>query len=92
MAALGLYILPTRRRQAKADLKTKMEALRARLADALTGQFERELGKSLQRVREAMAPYTRFVRSEREKLNEIESRLAETATNIAVLRGHVEDL
>ena len=32
-------------------------------------QFDAELERSLQRIREAIAPYTRFVRSERERLD-----------------------
>ena len=81
VAALGLYILPTRRRKAKADLKTKMETLRGNLAASLSTEFEQELSRSVRRIREAMAPYTRFVRSERTKLSEIESHLLQAASD-----------
>jgi hypothetical protein len=43
---------------------------------ALTRQFDEELEKSLQRIREAVAPYTRFVRSEKERLGEVRKDLA----------------
>jgi hypothetical protein len=36
--------------------------------EALTAQFDHELTHSLARIREAVSPYTRFVRSERERL------------------------
>jgi hypothetical protein len=42
--------------------------MRGRLLDALTAQFDHELTHSLARIREAVSPYTRFVRSERERL------------------------
>jgi len=92
VAALGLYILPTRRRKAKADLKVKMETLRSNLATSLTNEFEQELGRSLRRIREAMAPYTRFVRSERTKLGEIESHLLQAAADLRALRAQVQEL
>jgi small GTP-binding protein len=92
VAALGLYILPTRRRKAKADLKEKMETLRANLAASLSAEFEQELGRSVRRIREAMAPYTRFVRSERAKLSEIEGRLIQAAADLRALRAQVQEL
>ena len=92
VAALGLYILPTRRRKAKADLKAKMETLRANLAESLSAEFEQELGRSVRRIREAMAPYTRFVRSERAKLSEIEGRLIQAAADLRALRAQVQEL
>lgn len=92
VAALGLYILPTRRRRAKADLKVKMETLRSNLAASLSNEFEQELGRSLRRIREAMAPYTRFVRSERTKLSEIESHLLQAAADLRALRAQVQEL
>jgi hypothetical protein len=42
---------------------------------AMTGEFDRELEPSLQRLREAISPYTRFVRAERQKLERIEAEL-----------------
>ncbi|MGL4650252.1 MAG: dynamin family protein, partial [Caldilineaceae bacterium] len=68
VAALGFYLLPYRRQQMKADLRTRISTLRGRLHEALQKQFDRELESGIQRIREAIAPYTRFVRVERDKL------------------------
>ncbi len=92
VATLGFFILPARRRAAKKQLKTQLEALRVRLTEALTGQFERELSLSLQRIREAIAPYTIFVLTEQGKLGEIEDRLAEASARIQTLRARIKDL
>ena len=92
IATLGLFILPARRRAAKKQLKTQLEALRARLAEALTGQFERELGLSLQRIREAIAPYTIFVQAERDQLGEIEDHLVTVSATLQTLRVRIKDL
>ena len=42
--------------------------MREQLMGALTGQFDREVERSAQKVQEAVGPYTRFVRAERERL------------------------
>lgn len=92
VAAIGLYILPARRRKAKLELKAKMETLRDRLGTALSAEFERELERSLFRIREAMAPYTRFVRTERAKLSDIESHLLQAAGELRALRAEIQEL
>ena len=92
VAALGLYIIPARRRRAKKELRRKVGDLRERLRMALTRQFEEELSHSLHRIREAMAPYTRFVRGEHEKLKQIEEELLATQATLHSLRARVQRL
>jgi small GTP-binding protein len=92
VAVLGLFILPRRRDTAKQQLKSRIEELRVRLTDILTEQFERELTASLQRIREAIAPYTGFVRREREKLGDIEGQLLSVTATIQSLRVRLKDL
>jgi small GTP-binding protein len=75
LSVLGLLILPARRAQAKSELRAKVEDMRAKLMPALTGQFDLELEKSLQRIREAVSPYTRFVRSEKDRLSAVRQDL-----------------
>jgi len=92
VAALGLYILPARRRRAKKELQQKINELRGRLSGALSYQFEEELGRSLRRIREAMAPYTRFVRAEHEHLQRIEQERLATQSTLRSLRARVQRL
>jgi small GTP-binding protein len=73
VAALGLFVIPARRRQAKTELRTKTAALREQLLRSLRSQFDGELERSLQQINAAIAPYTRFVRAERGKLEETQS-------------------
>ncbi len=68
IAALGLFIIPARRKSAKKDLREKISNLRTHLVDSLTKAFDIELNRSQQKVREAITPYARFVRTESEKL------------------------
>ena len=46
-------------RTAKNELRAKVEAMRRRLMEALTAQFDHELTHSLARIREAVSPSTR---------------------------------
>ncbi len=92
VAIAGLFILPARRRAAKRDLEEKIEVLRADLHEALNKQFEDELARSVQEIREAIAPYTRFVRTEQEKLLYVQQSLTEIETEIFELRKSIERL
>ena len=56
------------------DLQEKIAALRARLTQALTEQFEAELGRSMTRIREAIQPYTRFIETQQTTLDESQQR------------------
>jgi small GTP-binding protein len=92
VAAVGLFIIPARRRQGKAKLNEKMAALRAQLSDSLRGQFEKEIRNSQERIQEAIAPYTRFVRAEREKLEDMGRKLKDLKLAIDGLKGRLESL
>jgi hypothetical protein len=71
LGILGLAILPYRRGVAKRELRKKMEDLRDRLRHVLQESFKRELEQSASRLREAIAPYRRFVLSEEGRLKHI---------------------
>jgi hypothetical protein len=76
IAGYGLFILPNRRRKARAEFREKTDALRERLGEVVRRQFEAELGRSVERMREAIAPYTRFVRSEHARMTRASEDLA----------------
>ena len=90
MAALGLLIIPTRRKQAKQILRDKMSAMRSQLVQALETHFSREIDRGLQHINEAIAPYTRFVRAEGEKLNVAQVELDHLMAELRRLKAKVE--
>jgi hypothetical protein len=92
LAVVGLLIIPAKRRRAKNDLNNKLEDLRQRLMEAMIEEFERELAHSLQRLREAIAPYTRFVRAEQQRLMRIEGELDEISSALGQLGARIEEL
>jgi len=89
---LGLLVLPARRSGAKAELREKVETMRSKLMTALDAQFARELESSLVRIREAIGPYTRFVRSEKERLGALREELARLRQGLAQLTREVDSL
>ena len=92
IAALGLYVLPYKRRQAKRALEAKIADLRERLGRAMTTQFETELSRSLARIREAIRPYTRFVEIEQVTLDETQRSLRAAQQAMAELQAQIEAL
>ena len=90
IAALGFFVIPARRRAAKKELSERMAALRKQLSGALTGQFEKELDRSLQRINDAIVPYSRFVRAEKEKLQQTQMELSEAEAAQGRLRAEIE--
>jgi len=90
LAALGLVVLPTRRRQAKRELGRRIEGLKTELM----GRLRHELGRAAEgtraRIRETVAPYVRFVRSERDALAGRHERLAALRDRVAALRGRIQ--
>lgn len=90
IAGLGFYIIPVRKRRAQQEFRRKTNELRLRLKAVMSEQFERELDASLQRIRDAISPYTRFVRAEREKVTGMYDALAGTQENLARLRSQIE--
>lgn len=90
IAALGLFIIPAKRRQAKAQMHARVSELRSQLELSLKGQFEKEIERSIQRIEGSIAPYTRFVRSESSKLEEIQSKFATIRKEIDRLTAEIE--
>lgn len=90
VAALGLFVIPSRRQSAKKELVGRVAALRNQLMGALNSQFEKELHRSLQRINDAIVPYTRFVRAEREKLQQTQADLDTAQQMQGRLRSEIE--
>lgn len=75
LAALGLTVLPYRRRKAAEVLRARIAELRAGLRAGLTEALEHELAQSAQRMRETLAPYDAFVADEERALADVDHAL-----------------
>jgi methyl-accepting chemotaxis protein len=90
LAAIGFFILPARRQKAKEEMRTKIAAVRARLSNALREQLRKEIERSVDRIRESIAPYSRFIRAEGDKLQAVDHELREISASLAALRSRIE--
>ena len=90
MAALGLFIIPTRRRNAKKEMHKKVKNMRDQLTESLTTHFNQEIKRGLLDIRDTIAPYTRFVRSETEINQQAHKTLKNYLTEINNLADQVE--
>ena len=90
LATVGLLVIPTRRRQAKRELREKLSDVRRRLDETLRGSFDAELVQSVRRVRDSLEPYGRFVQSEVDRLSAAQADLRHLGVRIERLRGRIE--
>ena len=87
LAIVGFFVIPYKRRQAKDKFKEKMETLQTNLTNTLTTQFNKEAGRAVERLKEGIVPYTRYVRTERERIEKSEDILARLKQRLSALRA-----
>jgi hypothetical protein len=90
IAVLGMFVIPSKRAHAKAQLRKRIEQMRTELMGNLRGQFGREVERSTLSVRDAVAPYTQFVRAEHDKLSAITREIDDIAIALSRLRTEIE--
>jgi hypothetical protein len=87
LAILGFFVIPFKRKQAKDNFKVKMLNLRTKLLGALTTQFSNESENAIARLKDGVAPYTRYVRSENGRIDKAENTLASLRQKLSELRA-----
>ena len=85
----GLYVLPAKRRQLKRQFHDKIVELREQLLATMRRQFALELDQMLTRIREAIAPYTRFIRAQRDLLVGVQRELSDVDAELGRLRAEI---
>ncbi len=90
VAVLGLFVIPLRRQQAKRTLRQKIGAMREQLMEPLSKQFDREVRRNQDRIQDAIAPYTRFVRGERERLEKVDDELHVVQDGLGAVKKKIE--
>ena len=93
IAALGFFIIPAKRTKAKAEMRRKIADVRARLSrGAAQAVQRRDRPQRRPPCARAVAPYSRFVRAEGDKLRETDTRLTELRSQLNALRQRVDTL
>lgn len=88
-AIAGWLIIPARRRQLIKEFETKIAKLNADLSSLLSAKFEEQLTRYEQQLLEVVAPYERFLTTERTKLENGLKDLREAEREVAVLEQRV---
>jgi small GTP-binding protein len=86
---LSLFILPVRKRSARNELRRRSAEMERQLADVLSDGFTTELNRSIRRIRDAIAPYTRFVGAERSRLTALRADVDAALKEARDLRAEV---
>jgi len=92
IAVVGLFVIPNKRRTAKKDLSDKVASVRRKLMKALTDQFDRETQRSVERIRDALSPYTGFVKGETERFQALRQDLDRLAGELDGVKARIEAL
>ena len=92
LAILGFFVIPYKRKQAKDKFKEKMHDLRTKLLSALTTQFNHESESAIARLKNGVAPYTRFIRAEHERIAKTEASLAEVRQRLSALHARSQSV
>lgn len=85
----GFYLLPAKRRQAKKALSERISDMKSNLRQTIDRQLAREIELSQARIREAVAPYTRFVRSQRDQLTSIQVAFSDLDVKLERLKSDI---
>ncbi|HYH13486.1 MAG TPA: dynamin family protein [Thermomicrobiales bacterium] len=90
LAGVGLVVLPIKRRQARKEFHTRSTELQERLMAVMREQFDHELNRSINRIEEAVAPYTRFVRASQSEMEQMRDDLTGVRNGLRSLRHRIE--
>ncbi|MEO8192695.1 MAG: dynamin family protein [Gemmatimonadales bacterium] len=90
-AIAGWLIIPNRRRHLIRDFETKITKLNEDLATLLSTKFEEQLTRYEQQLLEVIAPYERFLETERKRLEDGLSELREAEREVAAIERRVEE-
>ncbi len=90
LAILGFFVIPARRRKANRQLRDRIVEMRRELTRAMTEQFEQELNRGIVAMRDAISPYIRFIRSEKERYDSAKASLSRIQDEVKLLRSKLE--
>ncbi|MGH7504197.1 MAG: dynamin family protein, partial [Longimicrobiales bacterium] len=90
LAVGGFYLIPRKRRIARQRFAERIGELRGRLHESLERQAHQEIQGSADRINETIAPYRRFVETQRTRLNEARAELVTAEDALLRLKSEIE--
>lgn len=88
-AALGLFIIPAKKKQARGLFSKNNTELREKLKTALDKEFSEQVRNVVARINDTIQPYSRFVRSEQGVLEDNIEKFQELKNRIVVIKNEI---
>ena len=90
LGTLGLFVIPARRRRAKAELGRRSAQCARRSRARSASSSSASCGAASERLSESIAPYSRFVRAEQQSLTAVHDELTSLAGAMTMLLRRVD--
>ena len=90
LAIVGFFVIPYKRKQAKDKFRENIVTLRANLHNTLTTTFSDESENMISRLKDNVAPYTRFVHAEQERISKSQGLVEDIQQKLSALRARIE--
>jgi small GTP-binding protein len=88
----SFFILPYKRKRAIEEFKAKVEKLRLEMRTVFESKSAEEIDRATENVRGALEPYTRFVKSERAKVEERSLTLRSLIERLQFLKREIRTI
>lgn len=88
----SFFILPYKRKRAIEEFKAKVEKLRSEMRTVFESKSADEINRATENVRGALEPYTRFVKSERAKVEERSLNLRSLIERLQFLKREIQTI
>lgn len=69
-AVLGFFIIPAKKKKAQSLFAKRIADLRSQLSETLMAEFVKQIDVIIERINTTIQPYSRFIRSEQNTLNQ----------------------
>lgn len=90
VAASSLLYLPYRKSQMKSDISDKVRSLQSRIDESITLNINTQLHSVKEKINHSLGPYSRFVRMETKRADELTEKVKELKSNIQDIRTKVQ--
>lgn len=91
-AALGLFIIPAKKKQARSLFSKNISELRIKLKSTLAKEFEEQVNHVVAHIDETIQPYSRFIRSEQGLLEKNIETFKELKKRIVLVKDEISKL
>ena len=90
LAVAGLAVVPWRRKAAREDMANRFDVLKTSIDAAVQGQVDSQVHTAGVSIMDGIAPYSRFVRIEQQRLADMREELGRVREDIFALQAKIK--